>query len=135
MNAELHLRIVGVLLFALIAVNFVVPRRFDWAGQLRRVELFTRQVFWVHMLFILVVLALTGTLCLAFPHLLLDGTPLATLILCGLAMFWGLRLLVQLFVYDPKIWRGNRFNTSAHVVFTGLWSYFVAVFVYALATR
>lgn len=127
MTLELHLRIVGVLLFVLIAANAIAARRY-WREPVGRLELFPRQVFWVHLFFIVVVLALMGTLCLAFPHLLAAPGPLPKLVLGGLAIFWGLRLLTQLFVYDPRIWRGKRFETAMHAAFTGLWAYFAGVF-------
>lgn len=128
---ELHLRIVGVLLFALIAANAVAIPRY-WRREVAKLDVFPRQAFWVHLFFIVVLLAGMGLLCVASPHLLIDGSPLARAVLAGLATFWGLRLLAQLFVYDPRIWRGKRFESAMHVAFTGLWTYFVGVFGAAL---
>ena len=34
----------------------------------------------------------------------------------GFAMFWGVRLLIQLFGYSPELWRGKRFETAARVM-------------------
>ena len=130
-NLEMHLRIVGVLLLMLVGVNLVVPRRFSWGAELARLSLFTRQVFIVHCLFIILLLAMMGILCLCFAPALLEPTSLGKVVLSGLALFWTTRLGVQFFVYSPKIWRGNRFNTVAHIVFACVWVYFSAVFITA----
>ena len=42
------------------------------------------------------------------------------------------RLVAQLFIFDPRNWRGDRVNTLVHVVFTVLWVYLTAVPAWAL---
>jgi hypothetical protein len=125
---ELALRLAGALQIALAAMHVVFPNRFDWKEELARLSLLNRQMFLVHTVFICVVLVLVGSLSLLAPHALLEPTPLSRLVLGGIAAFWGLRLVVQLFVYDTRLWRGNRFNTLVHVVFCVLWAYLVAVY-------
>ena len=58
-------------------------------------------------------------------------TLLGALVLAGLTVFWGIRLLMQWFVYDSKLWRGQRFETWMHVIFSGVWLYFTAVYAVA----
>ena len=135
MNAELHLRIVGLLLLLLAALNLYVPRRFGWAAELQRLSLFTRQVFVVHAGFIILTLVLFGLLSLGLAEALLERSVLAQGVLAGLTLFWLARLLVQWLFYDERLWRGNRFNTTAHLVFTGLWAYFVSTYAYALGLQ
>ena len=129
---ELHLRIVGVLMIALIVVNiFDVPRRFRWKHELARLSLLNRQIFQVHAAFICVVLALFAAVTLLLPRDLLEPTPLARAVALGIGVFWFLRLLAQWFVYDARIWRGNRFYTLVHVIFSMLWTHFTATFACA----
>jgi hypothetical protein len=132
---ELHLRIVGVLLLALVALNLYVPRRFNWGEELARLSLLNRQIFHVHAAFICVILVMFAGLTLVYPRELLEPTPLARAILGGLAAFWLLRLLTQWFVYDRRLWRGRRFETTVHFVFTGVWTYFAATFAAALCVN
>jgi len=134
-NVELHLRVVGVLLLALVALNLYVPRRFNWRGELATLSLLNRQIFQVHAAFICVILVMFAALALLYPRELLEPTPLARAILAGLAAFWLLRLLTQWFVYDPRLWRGRRFETIVHLVFTGVWTYFAATFAAALCVN
>ena len=46
----------------------------------------------------------------------------------GLTLFWGLRLLTQVFVYDRGLWRGNPRRTAVHVAAVLLWLYLAIVF-------
>lgn len=135
MNIELHLRLVGVLLFVLLTLNFVLPRRFHWREELARLSLFNRQIFIVHAMFICLTLAMFGALSLFYAPALLQPHPLAKAVLAGLTLFWFVRLLVQWFVYSPDLWRGKRFETFVHILFSGLWLYFTATYGLALWTH
>jgi hypothetical protein len=131
LNPVLHLRIVGVLMLALILLNLYLPRRFRWKEELATVSLLTRQIFHVHAAFICVILAMFAALALLYPRDLLEPTRLSRGLLAMLAVFWLLRLLTQWFVYDRRLWRGRRFETGVHVVFTGVWAYFAGTFAWA----
>jgi hypothetical protein len=63
---------------------------------------------------------------------LLEPTRLSRAILGGLTLFWGLRLIMQWAFYSPAIWRGHRFNTVVHYVFSAMWVYITGVFGVAL---
>jgi hypothetical protein len=41
-------------------------------------------------------------------------------------------MLMQWFFYSPAIWRGHRFNTVMHAVFSITWVYVTATFAAAL---
>lgn len=123
MNLTVHLQIAGVLVALLVPLNLYVPLRFAWRQEMAGLSLLNRQIFLVHHGFILLTLTLLSALTLFHAPSLLEPTPLARALLGGMTLFWGTRLLVQWFVYDRRIWRGHRFNTVMHFVFTGLWAY------------
>jgi len=125
---DIHLKIVGVLMFGLVVINIFAPRRFGWREELAKVSILTRQVFFVHCFFIAMLIALWGVLSLCYTRALLEPTLLGALVLAGLTLFWGVRLIAQWFVYDSRLWRGHRFNTVMHFVFSGVWAYFTAVY-------
>lgn len=133
MTLPLHLKITGLLLLGLAALHFFFPRRFGWKEDLAQLSLLNRQIFLVHFVFIVLILLLLGTLCLFFTPLLLARSSLARVVLSGMIVFWLVRLIVQLFVYDPALWRGNRFNTVVHLLFTALCAYLLLV--YSLTLR
>jgi len=123
-----HLRATGVLLALLVVVHAFVPGRLRWREELSRLSLVNRQIFEVHTLFIVLVLALLSTLLLTSSDALLTPSRLSRALLFGLTIFWGLRMLTQWFYYSPAVWRGNRFNTLAHCVFSTVWVYMTATF-------
>lgn len=131
MSAELHVKFAGAVLLLLAAVHLTFPRRFNWREELARLSLLNRQIFQVHTFFICLVLTLMGALSAFGAALLLEPTPLARLVLLGFAIFFGVRLVCQWFVYDSALWRGQRFNTFMHVVFSALWTYLTCVYAYA----
>ena len=128
MNLEVHLRMAGGLLLARAALHASFPRRFHWDEELPRLSLMNRQMFVVHSFFIALAVGLMGALGLFFADALLEKTRLGKLVLAGLTIFWSARLITQLFVYDSRLWRGNRFHTRVHVAFTCLWLYLIVVF-------
>ena len=130
----LNLKIAGYLMFCLSALHLVFPKRFRWKDDLAKLQDLNRQIFWVHCFFICLVLLLMGALCSFFGAALLAGGELRPVVAGGCALFWFMRLLAQLFVYDSALWRGKPLETFVHIVFTGLWSYFTAVFTWVVVT-
>ena len=128
---EVLLRVAGGLLLLLAGVNLLLPGRYGWRGELQRVELLTRQVFWSHMFFIVLAVAGMGCLCLFYATQLLKPGVLQRGLLLFLSLFWGLKLLAQLLYFDLQLWRGKRFETAVHAGLTGLWLYLTGVFAAA----
>ncbi len=130
----LHLRIVGVVMAWLVVVNLYVPWRFRWREEMARLSLLNRQVFQAHAVFLVLTLALFSALLLTSSDALLEPTPLSRAILIGLTIFWTVRMVMQWGFYSPEIWRGHRFNTAMHYVFSAIWVYISTVFAAALWT-
>jgi hypothetical protein len=127
---ELHLKIIGALLVVLAAIHAVFPRRFEWKVQLSSLYLINRQLMYVHTFFIALVVFLMGILCLSSAHELVTTT-LGKRIMLGLGVFWSCRLFFQLYIYSSELWKGKRFETIVHILFSFLWSYFSFVFLFA----
>jgi hypothetical protein len=132
MTLVTHLRFIGVLMAALVVVNFFVPGRFHWREEMARLSLVNRQIFQAHTVFIILTIAMFSVLLLTSAAALLEPTRLGRVVLAGLTIFWGVRMLMQWFFYSPAIWRGDRFNTVMHGVFSAAWVYVTAVFAVAL---
>jgi hypothetical protein len=129
-----HLNTVGYLMFALSALHLVFPKKFRWKEDFAQLQDLNRQIFYVHCFFICLVLVLMASLCVFFAPEFLAGGELRGIVAGGFALFWSLRLLIQLFVYDKTLWVGKPLETTVHVVFTGLWSYFTAIFLWVLVS-
>ena len=125
---ETHLKIIGVLLIGLALSHAFFPRHFRWKEELVSLSLLTRQIMYVHTLFIALVVFLMGLLCVTSADQL-TGTMLGKRVSLGMGVFWITRLLVQFFGYSSELWKGKRFETGVHIVFSALWIYFSAIFV------
>ncbi|MEO6135515.1 MAG: hypothetical protein ABIP35_10205 [Ginsengibacter sp.] len=125
---ELHLKIIGVLLMALALVHAIFPKYFNWKTELIPLSIINRQLVYVHSFFIALIVLLMGLLCLTSSYDLVH-TLLGKQVSLGIGIFWMARLFIQLFGYSSKLWRGKRFETSIHIVFTIFWTYLTVVFM------
>jgi hypothetical protein len=129
-----HFRVIGVVMACLVVVNVCVPKRFHWREEMARLSLLNRQIFQAHAVFLVLTLALISALLLTCGDALLEATRLSRAILIGLTIFWTLRMVMQWGFYSPEIWRGHRFNTAMHYLFSAIWIYVSTVFAVALWT-
>lgn len=116
-----------MLLMALALVHAIFPRYFNWTNELRSLSLINREMMYVHTFFIALVVLMMGILCVTSPHEL-TGTILGKRIAVGFSVFWFIRLLIQFFGYSPALWKGKKFETAVHILFTLFWTYLSIVF-------
>src|SRR5205807_2280770 len=95
--------------------NFVLPRKLAYRENLARVSPIIRQIFIVHSVYIVLVLVFFGGLCVWFAPELTGSSALGTIICGFLAVFWTLRIAIQLFYYDRGIRRGNPWANAAFI--------------------
>jgi len=134
MNLEFHIRLIGVLLIVLALIHVFFPRYFNWKKELSSLSLINKQMMKWHTFFIALGVLLMGILCLTSASELVE-TSLGKKILLGLAIFWGLRLIIQFVGYSSQLWKGKKFETIMHIVFTGLWIYLSIVFIIGATLR
>ena len=128
---ELHLKIIGCVLIALALIHIGFPRYFNWRGEFQSVALINKQMMYVHTFFIALTVFLMGALCL-FCSADICHTPLGKQLALGLFLFWFVRLVFQVFIYSPKLWKGKLFETAMHILFTSLWIYLCIIFFIVL---
>lgn len=114
------------MLLALIHTTF--SKYFNWKNELSLLSLMNRQMMYIHTLFIAVVLFMMGLLCISSAKEMIE-TPIGRRVALGFGIFWGLRLVVQFFGYSSELWKGKRFETWVHVVFSLMWVYLTVVFL------
>ena len=124
---EIQIKIIGYILIALSLLHLVFPRYFKWKQDLGNIILINRQMMYIHTFFIALVVLLGGILCITSARELLE-TKLGGRLALGMFIFWGLRLVFQFFGYTSQNWKGKRFETGVHIVFSLLWLYLTVVF-------
>ena len=125
---EIHFKIIGVLLIALAFVHIVFPKYFNWDKELKSLSLINRQMMTVHTFFIALTVLLMGLLCLTSSAELIE-TNLGKKISLGLGVFWTVRLFIQFFGYSTDLWKGKKFETFMHIIFSLLWTYLSIIFL------
>ncbi len=102
MNLELLIFIGGILHFGILLASAMVPKVLDWKASLDKLDGLSRQLVWVHGVFIVLVIVGFGLLSILFAGELVTGTPLARGVCIFIALFWAARLIVQFFVFEAE---------------------------------
>ncbi len=123
----LLIQIMGYGFISLAIIHATFPKIFNWKKELANLSLVNQQLMTVHTFFIALIIFLIGLLCItSAPEL--TSTNLGRRMSLGLAVFWGIRFLTQLFWYSPKLWKGKLIETSVHIFFTILWLSITVIF-------
>jgi hypothetical protein len=121
----LLLQLAGVLHLGLLAAGGTMSKAVQIREATATLPPFLRRLFFVYMGFIGLVLAGFGSLTFLFAGEMAGGEPLARGLCFLCAAFWGLRLLVAIFVFDVRPYLTSRLYRL------GYWATNV-VFVYLL---
>lgn len=126
---ETHFNIIGGILIILAFAHIVFPVYFNWKNEFQTLSLINRQMMQVHTIFIALTVFLMGLLCLTSSKDLIE-TNLGKTVSLGFAFFWIVRLFIQFFGYSSLLWKGKKFETIVHIVFSILWIYMSGVFLF-----
>jgi hypothetical protein len=92
----------------IVAANIPLPGRLQVRKHLTGIPKFIRQIFYVHWVYIVIVVGLFAALCFAFAPELAGQTSLGRFLSGFIAAFWLLRIALQVFYYDPEARKENR---------------------------
>ena len=118
----------GILHFAILTAGALVPKVLNFRSELAKVNAMLRQLVWVYGVFIVFTLISFGVISLANAPALVSGEPLARWFCGFVAVFWTIRLVVQLFVYDPAPYFTNAFYKLGYHGLTAVFTYFTIVY-------
>jgi hypothetical protein len=111
MNAAWMIRAIwgaGMIHVGIMAANVPLPGRLRVRERLAEVPRFVRQIFYVHWVYIVIVLGMFAALCFGFAPELAGASGLGRFLSGFMAGFWLLRIALQIFYYDREIRRENR---------------------------
>jgi hypothetical protein len=91
-----------------VLANIPLPRKLRVQERLAAVPLIVRQIFYVHWIYIVIVVGMFGALCFGFARELAGGSGLGRFLSAFMCAFWGLRIVLQVFYYDGATRRENR---------------------------
>lgn len=125
------LLLAGVGHFILLAASALTPLVLDWRGHLQALPKLLRQLFWVYGVFIVLTIIGLGTMTLCHAASMAEGQPVARSLAIFATVFWGLRLGVQLFVFDTRPYLTNRWLRLGDHVLTAAFVFFTLVYGWA----
>lgn len=98
----------GFVHVGIIAANIPLPGRLRVGERLAGVPRFVRQIFYVHWVYIVIVLGLFAALCFGFAPDLAGASGMGRFLSGFMAGFWLLRIVLQIFYYDGEVRRENQ---------------------------
>jgi len=107
-NALRLIWVAGAIHAGIVLANMPLPGKLRVREKLASVPPFLRQIFYVHWVYIVLVVALFSALCFGFARDLAGGSALGRFLSAFLGGFWLLRILLQCFYYDTEVRRANR---------------------------
>ena len=131
MNLQSLIFVSGVLHFGTLVASALVPQVLDWKAELHKLARLSRQLIWVHGLFIVLTIVGFGCVTTFCASDLALRTPLARAVCAFIAFFWLARLFVQFFVFDAKPFLKSTFLKLGYHGLTLVFFYQVVVLSWA----
>ena len=125
------LRLAGLGHFAILSASALVPVVLDWKTVLKPLPPFLRTLFWVYGIFIVLTIIGFGTLTLINAHAMANGEPVARTLAAFIAIFWGARLFIQLFVFDARPYLTNGWLKLGDHLLTVVFIFFTSIYAIA----
>lgn len=122
------IRAAGFLQWSVLIASALVPLRLNWQSQLRGLPKLHRQLFWTYGGYVVLMIVALGLLCVTSAAELASGSGLARGLCCFIAIFWGIRLSLQL-VLDARPYLTGWWLVAGEWILTGLFLLFTALFV------
>jgi hypothetical protein len=117
--------------FAILIASALVPQTLNWRVELARLGTLTRQVVWVHGIFIVLVIIGFGVISIVNPTPMCDGSVMSRSVCGFIAIFWAARLVVQFLVFDAKPHLTSGVLKWGYHGLTVMFAYFVLVYGWA----
>jgi hypothetical protein len=132
MNVQLaHLiQLAGGLQLSVLIASVLVPVRLHWKSQLAGLPRLVRQLFWVYGGYVVLSIVSLGSICLINARELAHGSMLARSVCGYMAIFWGIRLALQLVLEAAPFLTAWWLKAGYHVL-TVLFASFAALFLWA----
>lgn len=132
MNTQLLLlRIAGAGHFGILVASALVPYALNWKQQLAPLHPFIRCLFWVYGIFIALATVAFGSLTLLHATEMANGEPVARSLAAVIALYWGARLLVQWFVFDPREFLATAWHKLGDHALTTAFIFITTVYAWA----
>jgi len=114
-----------------LAASLQVPTRLGWKHDIPKLARFNQKIFWVYGFYILLSIVSFAVLTWRLHDEFLAGDPAARWLAGFIAVFWTVRVLVDLFWYDHRDWPPCNSLIAGHALVTTLFCALAAVYWFA----
>ncbi|HLK70078.1 MAG TPA: MBOAT family protein [Bryobacteraceae bacterium] len=108
--------------------SFQVPARLGWKEDIPKLTRFNQKVFWVYAFYILLSIVSFSVLTWRLHDEFLAGELAARWIAGFIAVFWTVRVLLDVFWYDHRDWPAGNELVAGHALLTSLFCTLAAVY-------
>jgi hypothetical protein len=122
------IQVAGAVQIAIALANVPLALRLEYGKNLLGASSMVRRIFYVHAAYVVYMVLGLAAISLAFPAELASGRGIGWFLSGFMAVFWGLRVPIQLFYYPVEVRKQNRL---ADVVFIVAFAFLAAVFAIA----
>lgn len=125
------LQLAAGLQFSILIASALVPRVLKWRQNLAGLNPFLRKLFWTYGIFVVLVIIGFAVLTSLHAAAMAAGEPVARS-LCGfIAIFWAARLVVQIGVFDARLFLTTWFYKVGYHMLTIIFTCLVLIYGWA----
>jgi hypothetical protein len=122
--------VAGIGQLSVLVASALVPLQMDWRGELGRLSRLHRQMYWVYGGYVVLSILAFGILSIVHASELAGGSGLARGFCAYVAVFWGVRLVLQAF-FDVKEHLTAWWLKAGYGVLTVMFAAFTIVYAWA----
>ena len=126
LSQAIYAAAIGHLCVLLISVQ--VPSRLGWSQDIPKLTRFNQKVFYVYGCYILLCIVSFAVLTWQLHDSFLAGDPAARAIASFIAVFWSVRVLIDIFWYDHRDWPEGNTMVAGHALATSLFCTLAAIY-------
>ncbi|MES2569023.1 MAG: hypothetical protein V4710_03090, partial [Verrucomicrobiota bacterium] len=119
---SIALWLAGIGHYCILLASFQVPHRLGWKEDLAKLTAFNRKLMWVYGAFTVLTIVAFGTLTLFLHDELLRGERAALGLAAFIALYWSLRIGVDLFYFEHADWPVGRHLAIGHFLLVALFA-------------
>jgi len=120
----------GIGQLCLLVASVQVPFRLNWRNELRTLPRLHRQMHWVYGGYVVLSIVAFAAMSILNAAELAGGTPLARGICAYIAVFWGVRLILQM-VFDIGTYLTRWWMKAGYALLTIMFAAFTVIYVWA----
>ena len=125
------LQVAGVMHLGLMSAGLLMPKVVNMRAHLAGLPAFIRQLFWVYYAFIGLCLVSFSVITVVYAETLASGGPLARALCAFFAVFWTVRLLVAMFVFDMQPYLTTTARRVGYHALNVVFAYLPLVYAFA----